>query len=102
MYFGKSGVCLTGRTIFVSWLTLAQLADLANLTQPFFVEADLGEGIKGLKGIPYDQIPVTLEDLQREYCKVSGLSYPIVGADYATSWMFFRARLLSVVVCADF
>jgi len=81
---------------------LAQLADLANLTQPFFVEAaTLGEGIKGVKGIPYDQLPVTLEDLQREYCKVSGLAYPIESAAYATSWMFFRARLFPVVLRVD-
>jgi hypothetical protein len=77
-------------------LTLAQLADLANLTQPFFFEATVLEGLKGLKGTPYDQLPVTLEDLQREYCKVSGLPYPIDGADYATSWMFFRVRLFPV------
>jgi len=81
---------------------LVQLADLANLTQPFFVEVTVGEGFKGVKGIPYDQLPVTLEDLQREYCKVSGLSYPIHGADYATSWMFFRASLLHVIAHVDF
>jgi hypothetical protein len=83
-------------------LTLAQLADLANLTQPFFLEATLGEGLKGVKGVPYDQLPVTLEDLQREYCKVSGLSYPVEGAAYATSWMFFRARLPPIVLHVDF
>jgi hypothetical protein len=86
--------------IFVSLLTLAQLADLANLTQPFFINAS-PEGVKGLKGLTYDQLPVTLEDLQREYCKVSGLSYPIEGADYATSWMFFRVRLLPILIHPD-
>lgn len=83
-------------------LTLAQLADLANLTQPFFIEATFEMGLKGVKGIPYDQLPVTLEDLQREYCKVSRLSYPIEGAAYATSWMLFRARLPSVILHVDF
>ena len=92
-------MCPIGRIEIYISLTLAQLADLANLTQPFFVEVTVGEGVKGVKGMPYDQLPVTLEDLQREYCKVSGLSYPIEGADYATSWMFFRVRLFPPCCC---
>lgn len=83
-------------------LTLAQLADLANLTQPFFIQTTLQEGLEGVKGIPYDQLPVTLEDLQREYCKNSRLSYPIDGAAYATSWMLFRARPLLLILYVDF
>jgi len=81
---------------------LAQLADLANLTQPFFIEATLESALKGVRGIPYDQFPVTLEDLQREYCRVSRLPYPIEGAVYATSWMFFRARLPPAILHVDF
>ena len=92
-------MCPIGRIEIYISLTLAQLADLANLTQPFFVEVTVGEGVKGVKGMPYDQLPVTLEDLQREYCKVSGLSYPIEGADYATSWMLFRVRLFPPCCC---
>jgi hypothetical protein len=83
-------------------LTLAQLADLANLTQPFFIGETLEKGLKGVRGIPYDQLPVTLEDLQREYCKVSRLSYPLEGATYATSWMLFRVRPPPVILHVDF
>jgi len=85
LYFGKS--CL---------------ADLANLLQPFFFERTLGEGLKGIKGTPFDQVPVKLEDLQREYCKVSGLSYPIEGADYATSWMLFRSAVILQGIAARY
>jgi len=43
---------------------------------------------------------VTLEDLQREYCKVSRLAYPIEDAGFATSWMFFRLAVIVQGVAA--
>ncbi|KAJ3513985.1 hypothetical protein NLJ89_g2640 [Agrocybe chaxingu] len=57
------------------------LADLGNLTQPWAIDMkDLpSDGLmpfRGFKNTTVD-VPIPLEDLEKEYCRLSGLPYPI-------------------------
>ena len=83
-----------------------QLADLANLTQPWSIES---------KNLPHDpslrnfgllkafknttkDVPVPLEDLEREYCRLTKQAYPIQEMIFVRSWMLFRVSLV-VFIC---
>ena len=75
--------------------TAAQLADLANLTQPWTVTPLLakahGEGvIPGFKDASW--IPAPLEVIEKEYCRLTDWPYPIQEMVFARSWMLFRVR----------
>ena len=37
-------------------------------------------------------IPIPLEDLEREYCHLTKQSYPISEMVYVRSWMLFRVK----------
>ena len=71
-----------------------QLADLANLTQPWHVDPSLvkgGDGIAVLVGFKNNgQAPADLEELEREYCRLTKQPYPIPELVFARSWMLFR------------
>ncbi|KIJ15583.1 hypothetical protein PAXINDRAFT_114792 [Paxillus involutus ATCC 200175] len=86
------------------------LADLANLTQPWAIEA---------KTIPEDpllknynllnafknttkDVPMPLEDLEREYCRLTGQAYPINEMTFVRSWMLFRLAIISQGIAARF
>lgn len=73
-----------------------QLADLANLTQPWIIDPELckvdGSALLlGFKNTSY--APCELEELYREYCKLTDQPYPIPEMVFANSWMLFRVSL---------
>ncbi|KAH7928691.1 APH-domain-containing protein [Leucogyrophana mollusca] len=86
------------------------LADLANLTQPWAIDA---------RHIPKDSIltqftiikafknatknvPVPLEDLEREYCRLTNQPYPITEMVFVRSWMLFRLAIISQGIAARY
>ena len=78
-----------------------QLADLANLTQPWSIDKkDIPHlSLRGFRNAIAD-VPIPLEVLEREYCHLTKQAYPIPEMVYVRSWMFFRvkAKLVSVFV----
>ena len=38
------------------------------------------------------EAPLRLEELEREYCRITGQPYPIPEMVFARSWMLFRVR----------
>ncbi|KAJ7935127.1 kinase-like domain-containing protein [Mycena leptocephala] len=82
------------------------LADLANLTMPWAIrtkdmQTDLGQQplIAGFKDAP-EQQPIPLEDLEREYCRLTHQPYPITEMVFASSWMLFRLSVISQGIAA--
>jgi len=78
-------------------LILQQLADLGNFTQPWSIDmADMpGNGkmnMTGFKNTTVD-VPIPLEDLEKEYCHLTSQPYPIPEMVFVRSWMFFRVSL---------
>jgi hypothetical protein len=72
-----------------------QLVDLGNLTQPWVIDPnDLSGGMVGFKNSRSTE-PISLAELEREYCRATGLPYPITQMTFARSWMLLR-------VCASF
>jgi hypothetical protein len=77
-----------------SMRSFLQLADLGNLTQPWSIDMkDLPTSssftMRGYKGTSED-IPIALEDLEQEYCRLTNRSYPISEMVFVRSWMLFR------------
>lgn len=74
-----------------------KLADLANLTQPWAIDVKLVPKDTGLVGFKNttENIPIALEDLEREYCRLAKQPYPIKEMVFARSWMLFRVCFLS-------
>ncbi len=69
-----------------------QLVDLANLTQPWVIEpADFSGGLVGFKNSPSTE-PISLAELEREYCRATRQPYPITQIIFARSWMLLRVR----------
>lgn len=77
----------------ILWSSDVQLADLANLTQPWAVDPSVGQAVGpgaflGFKNT--NDAPCELEVLEREYCKLTEQPYPIPEMVFAKSWMLFR------------
>ena len=81
-----------------------QLADLANLTQPWLIEPrGLSEAVpalrdytlvKGFKnGAGADAAPITKHELEAEYARCTNQPYPITEMVFVDSWMLFRVSL---------
>ena len=78
--------------------TQLQLADLANLTIPWVFDPNLidsavtspmaGSVDKGFKHV--EGVPITREELEEDYYKATGWSYPIAGVVFVRSWMVMR------------
>jgi hypothetical protein len=70
-----------------------QLADLGNLTQPWSIDTkDIPYlSLRGFRNGTVD-VPIPLEDLEREYCHLTKQAYPIPEMVYVRSWMFFRVK----------
>lgn len=69
-----------------------QLADLANLTQPWCIDSryiPTGKTLPSFKG-PSSNAPISLEELEREYATLLNQSYPITEMVFVRSWMLFR------------
>jgi aminoglycoside phosphotransferase (APT) family kinase protein len=80
---------------------ILQLADLGNLTQPWAIDMkDLPKNssftMRGYKGTSKN-VPITLEDLEQEYCRLTSQIYPIREMVFVRSWMLFRVRQSSTV-----
>jgi aminoglycoside phosphotransferase (APT) family kinase protein len=86
------------------------LADLANITQPWAVDARhipkdsmITEFtiIRPFKNATKD-VPIPLEDLEREYCRLANQPYPIKEMVFARSWMVFRLAIISQGIAARY
>ncbi|KAJ6497628.1 kinase-like domain-containing protein [Mycena sanguinolenta] len=82
------------------------LADLANLTmawsiRPTDIDVDPNAPFMSgsFKGAPERQ-PIALEDLEREYCRLTKQPYPIPEMVFARSWMLFRLAVISQGIAA--
>ena len=49
--------------------------------------------IKSFKDVSQD-MSITLEELEREYCRLTRQSYPLDGILFVRSWSLFRVRIL--------
>ena len=47
--------------------------------------------MQGFKGTP-ESVPIPIEDLEQEYCRLTSQSYPIHELVFVRSWMLFRVR----------
>jgi hypothetical protein len=52
--------------------------------------------MQGFKGTSQD-VPIALEDLEQEYCRLTNQPYPIREMVFVRSWMLFRVRRSRVV-----
>ncbi|TFK44940.1 kinase-like domain-containing protein [Crucibulum laeve] len=81
------------------------LADLGNLTQPWSIDMkDLPSSngqvmLRGFKNATVD-VPIPLEDLEREYCRLTTQPYPIPEMVFVRSWMFFRLSVIAQGIAA--
>lgn len=51
--------------------------------------------LRGYKNTTLD-VPIQLEDLEREYCRVTSQPYPIPEMVFVRSWMLFRVSVVSL------
>ncbi|KII95633.1 hypothetical protein PLICRDRAFT_34555 [Plicaturopsis crispa FD-325 SS-3] len=86
------------------------LADFGNLTQPWSIDPtsmppdpNLGAFtiLKGFKNVTKD-VPIPLEDLEREYCRLTSQPYPIKEMVFVRSWMLFRLAVISQGIAARY
>ncbi|TFY66591.1 hypothetical protein EVG20_g4498 [Dentipellis fragilis] len=88
------------------------LADLANLTMPWAIDAAQVKAslsnlepqtalLRSFKNSP-EAAPIALEDLEREYCRLMNLSYPINEMKFVRSWMVFRLAIISQGIAARY
>ncbi|PCH35571.1 protein kinase subdomain-containing protein PKL/CAK/ACAD [Wolfiporia cocos MD-104 SS10] len=81
------------------------LADLANLTQAWAIDPQIlpdtvaGTALAGFKNNVKDA-PISLEDLEREYCRLTSQPYPIPELVFAHSWMLFRLAVITQGIAA--
>ena len=45
-------------------------------------------------------VPILLEDLEREYCRITQQAYPIPEMVYVRSWMLFRVKANGICTCS--
>ncbi|TFK50951.1 APH-domain-containing protein [Heliocybe sulcata] len=83
------------------------LADLGNLTQPWAVDpSTIPEQyrvglLKGFRN-QTDDVPIELETLEREYCRLTHQPYPITEMVFASSWMLFRLSVIAQGIAARY
>ncbi|TFK23135.1 APH-domain-containing protein [Coprinopsis marcescibilis] len=84
------------------------LADLGNLTQPWAIDlksipAGAQFAMRGFKNSRNpDEVPIPLEDLEREYCRLTNQPYPITEMVFVRSWMLFRLSVISQGIAARY
>ncbi|KAF8585972.1 APH-domain-containing protein [Ramaria rubella] len=78
------------------------LADLANLTQPWAVDEKLRltGSMRGFKHAT--DVPIPVEELEKEYCLLMKQPYPIREMVFARSWMLFRLSIISQGIAARY
>ncbi|RDX49304.1 APH-domain-containing protein [Lentinus brumalis] len=81
------------------------LADLGNFTQPWCISPDsfppngsLSAAFKNNDA----EAPISLEELEREYCRVTNQPYPIPEMVFARSWMLFRSAVIMQGIAARY
>ena len=52
--------------------------------------------LRGYKGEAKD-VPIALEDLEKEYCRLTNQSYPIPDMVFVRSWTLFKVSYLTVL-----
>jgi len=57
--------------------------------------------IRGYKNTTVD-VPIQLEDLEREYCRLTSQPYPIPEMVFVRSWMLFRLAVISQGIAARY
>ncbi|KAF8629563.1 hypothetical protein AX15_003376 [Amanita polypyramis BW_CC] len=81
------------------------LADFGNLTLQWSVDKnDLPDGVTSLrafKGTSPDS-PITLEELELEYCSLTGQPRPMDGIIFVRSWTIFKLAVISQGIAARF
>ncbi|ETW74830.1 hypothetical protein HETIRDRAFT_442731 [Heterobasidion irregulare TC 32-1] len=85
------------------------LADLANLTTSWAIDISSIKGVdankftlmRGFKNTTKD-VPIALEELEREYCRLTNQPYPIIEMLFVRSWMLFRLAIISQGIAARY
>ncbi|KAH9824866.1 kinase-like domain-containing protein [Melampsora americana] len=73
-------------------------SDLANLIQPWYMPASYGQSqlAIGFRDLPFEQLPIPLtsDDLVKEYCRSMKVDDPLPNWDAAVSFSFFRLAVI--------
>ncbi|KAI0776246.1 kinase-like protein [Trametes elegans] len=81
------------------------LADLANLTQPWLIPKGVfherGQVFFAFKDNAADA-PIAVEELEREYCRVTRYPWPIPEMVFARSWNLFRSAVIMQGIAARY
>ncbi|KAI0034874.1 kinase-like domain-containing protein [Vararia minispora EC-137] len=84
------------------------LADLGNLTMPWSINwnevglpSEIPIATKGYKNSTEDS-PISLRDIEQEYSRLMGLSYPIDDMIFVRSWMLFRLAIIAQGIAARY
>ncbi|VDC05079.1 unnamed protein product [Peniophora sp. CBMAI 1063] len=86
------------------------LADLGNMTMPWAVDwqevgvpADQPMTTRSYKNATEaDGMPIALADIEREYCRLMGLAYPIKDMIFVRSWMLMRLAIIAQGIAARY
>ncbi|KAK1220365.1 hypothetical protein PQX77_016856 [Marasmius sp. AFHP31] len=83
------------------------LADFANLTQPWSVDPKHVDKYMGyqpnrasFKNNTSRDVPITMEEMERLYCKLMSYEYPIRELVFVKSWNMFRGAVISQGIAA--
>ncbi|KXN87459.1 Acyl-CoA dehydrogenase family member 11 [Leucoagaricus sp. SymC.cos] len=83
------------------------LGDFANMTIPWSIDKkNIPEGgsltlVRAFKNTTVD-VPIPLEDLEREYCRLWNQPYPIPEMVFVRSWVLFRLSIILQGIAARF
>jgi aminoglycoside phosphotransferase (APT) family kinase protein len=76
------------------------LADLANFTQQWILDpTETGGYLVGYKNHPSTE-PISLAELEREYCRIVRQPYPITEMGFARSWNLIRSAVIMQGIAA--
>ncbi|KAF5380575.1 hypothetical protein D9615_004657 [Tricholomella constricta] len=80
------------------------LADLGNMTLPWSVDMenipkDVPFKLQGYRGAATDA-PIAVEELEKEYCRLTNQPYPIPGMTFVRSWTLFKLAVISQGIAA--
>lgn len=85
------------------------LPDVANLTLSFFISDSMFHGVARESSLlvtfrdkPRSEVPVAYDELEREYCRIMHLDYPIREMTFASSWMVFRLSVITQGIAARY
>lgn len=77
-------------------------SDLANLVNPYYVPAMVGNPMGGLKGIPDKDLPIPpVDTLLERYCQQTSRPFPIENWMFCIAFSFFRVCVHVLVRPSD-